>query len=353
MSDKSSFGLTGLTDHQRNLFGSVLPPRLLDLVESGRGLEQLDFSRPEKHYLYTGRGPSGGSFHVGHLPSYQLTLELGRAFSRRKIFFMLSDDEKIFRGDVSPEEAKNNVASTLSQLRSLGFSESNTEFHLNSDGLSKEHYAIVMRLLQLVNVNQLEHLFGQKGNLGEYFYPLVQLFPCFLDGDGQCVVVAGRDQDPFFRLARDLARRIGSSPPVVIYTKTLPGLDGSEKMSTSVPSSVPIFLTDPPVEVERKIKKIRQVGAGTLDELFERGADLSRDVPYQISLFFQQDPEVTELVKTAYTVGLSDKERGDRLTLLVGQKGVATRNEKTMLTSHGIRVYLTRLIVDVLAAFGT
>jgi tryptophanyl-tRNA synthetase len=171
---------TSLTVEQRKRFQDVIPEHLTDLIEFGLDLDQLDFNQSQKYYLYTGRGPSSGSFHIGHLSSYELTLALQKTL-KEKIFFMLSDDETIFKGDISFTEVALNVSSTLDQLQSLGFNHNNTHFHLDSHGLSQKHYEIVTRLLRLVNTNQLEQLFGKKQNLGEYFYPLVQIFPCFLD----------------------------------------------------------------------------------------------------------------------------------------------------------------------------
>lgn len=114
-------------------------------------------------------------------------------------------------------------------------------------------------MLNMVSVNTLNHIFGEKSNLGEYFYPLLQILPA-LSKDRQCVVVAGTDQDPFFRLAREVARRLKFIPPVVLYTRSVLGLDGSEKMSTGVPESIPIYLDDTPTEIKRKVDKISKVG---------------------------------------------------------------------------------------------
>jgi hypothetical protein len=45
-------------------------------------------------------------------------------------------------------------------------------------------------------------------------------------------------------MSRDIARKIGLIPPIVLYMQSLMGFDRSEKMSTSIPASMSVLLTD-------------------------------------------------------------------------------------------------------------
>jgi len=339
----TAFGLQPLTeDHLHRL--SFLPAHIRDILEYHRDFDTVDFAAG-RYYIYTGRGPSKASFHIGHLPALQLCLALQKQLGT-KIQFMIADDEKMFRDGLSAAEMAENVSATLSQLERIGFTDANTQFRINSAGLSAAEYAVVIQMLGSISVHTLESIFGAKANLGEYFYPLLQILPC-MSRDARCIVVAGADQDPFFRLARDIARKLGYPPPVVLYTRSVPGLDGSDKMSTSAPQTLPVYLSDTPQDIARKVKKIGQVGAGSLEELFLRGADLAKDVPYQLLRFFDRSDNLP-LLAAAYTAGVRDAD-AVRLRDVVGAKGVYERDGRVMLTSAGIRTYLTQVLQATVA----
>jgi tryptophanyl-tRNA synthetase len=336
---ENQFGLHFFTGEERDQF-TFIGPEYRRLIYAARGLTPTAFDGPA--FIYTGRGPSKATFHIGHLPGLRLCLALQKHLNTH-IEFMIADDEKMFRDGISSADMAANVEATLCQLHTLGFTDANTHFRINSSGISPDEYTKVIRMLSMVSVHTLNQIFGEKPNLGEYFYPLIQILPCLSEGR-QCIVVAGVDQDPFFRLARDLAKRMGFLPPIVLYTHSVPGLDGSDKMSTSQPSSNPIFLNDSPVAIEAKVRQIRKVGAGSLDELFINGANLSADIPYTILSLFADEP-LLSLVAHAYTLGLSNPAE---LYTLASEKGVASRNGRHMLTSYGIRKILTDVLTRII-----
>ena len=339
------FGVKPFTQEQIERL-SFLPKSSIALLHCHRGFDTVTFDKPT--YVYTGRGPSTASFHIGHLPGLQLCLNLQKHLAE-PIVFMIADDEKMFRDGIDRSVMEENVRETIQQLRRIGFNADNTRFRINSDGFTAEEYGLLIQMLRIVSVNTLTQIFGAKPNIGEYLYPLIQILPCFSKGR-QCVVVAGIDQDPFFRLARDISRRLGFTPPAVLYTRSVPGLDGSEKMSTSVSSSIPIFLTDSDDDIRVKVKRISVVGAGSLDELFERGADLTKDIPYRLIELFDPDSTNRTLLARAYTVGLTEDSDIAIVTALVPPKGIHQREVRTMLTSHGIRCYLTELLIREIKA---
>lgn len=288
-----------------------LSKHIVGLVKSQRGLLELftetGISKP--FYVYTGRGPSQSTMHIGHLPGLYLALEMG-LLSGKQIYFMLSDDEKSLRDGAPLASMRENARSTIKQLEKLGFTETNTNFRLNSSGMDASFYEIVLRIASAITPSVITHVFGEKSNIGEMFYPAIQMAPCFLGNSANtCVVIAGEDQDPFFRVARDIARRLGYTPPIILYTQTVPGLDGTAKMSTSVPASRPIFLTDDITAITEAVNYIKLVGNGTTAELFERGSDLSIDIPYKIFHLFCRDDELMETVTEAYTRGIPLEHR--------------------------------------------
>lgn len=342
------FGLNKFTDESKSKL-KWIDSNLLDLIEFERGFDSFDCNNLSQYYLYTGRGPSQDTFHIGHLLGLELIKGISSEFDS-KIFFMIADDEKILRDSIDKKKMESNVLNTIKQLNEIGLVNSNTNFHVNSKDISSYEYQIMLKLMSLVTVEQLAKIFGKKENIGEYFYVFYQLMPCFLSESSQCIVVCGIDQDPFFRLARDLARRLGYKPPIILYTKSVPGLDGSEKMSTSVISSNPIFLSDNAETIKNKIFAVKKVGAGTLDELFEKGADLESDTLIQLARLFENDKEILTMVEQGYSKGfdnLEDEKKIEIIKILIPQKGMVSRNNKTMITTLGIRYYLTDLIIEI------
>ena len=82
--------------------------------------------------------------------------------------------------------------------------------------------------------------------------------------EAHCLVIASPDQDPFFRLARDAAERLGLPKPTVLYLDSVPGLeDPASKMSASDPSSC-IFIRDGPEEIRAKLRRAFSVGGETM-----------------------------------------------------------------------------------------
>jgi tryptophanyl-tRNA synthetase len=89
------------------------------------------------------------------------------------------------------------------------------------------------------------------------------------------------DQDPYFRMTRDVCPRIGYQKPAVLHAKFFPALQGLfTKMSASEDFSA-VFLTDTPEQIHHKITKYAFSGGGaTMKEHREKGANLEVDVPY-------------------------------------------------------------------------
>lgn len=349
---ESQFGLNKFNDGDKEKIYWI-NSNLLNLIEYHRGFEDFNPQQLDSYYLYTGRVPSQETLHIGHLLGLELIKGLSSQFES-KIFFMIADDEKILRDDINPEIMKSNVSNTITQLNSIGFNNSNTTFHINSTDIGAQEYMMMIKLMSMCNLDQLTHIFGKKNNIGEYFYLFYQMVPCFLSPDFQCIVVCGVDQDPFFKLARNLAKRLGYKPPIVLFTRNVPGLDGSEKMSTSNPSTNPIFLSDTNDIIKSKIFGIKKVRAGTLDELFEKGADLNADTLIELARLFEPNKQLLNLIEHGYSIGfdntnLDDVENINYLSNIIPEKGIKSRENKTMITTFGVRCYLTGLIISIIA----
>lgn len=329
-------------DISNNLFQDLA---FRNFLIKSRGINEIDFNNLNKYFLYTGRGPSTSSFHLGHLIGLKLTLSLyQKYFSSNKIFFMLSDDEKIFRDNIDDKIMKKNIETTILMLNKIGFNISNTFIKKNSIGLNEKEYSILIKLMNTLSFHQLKNIYGDKNNIGDYFYFFIQMIPCFLYPSKTCIVVAGEDQDTYFRVARDLARKCKFKPPIILYHKTVFGLDGTEKMSSSIPSTIPIFIDDTPKQIMKKINSIKYVGVGTKEELILYGSDLTKDIPYQIIELFDNKIN-TEIISKGYTLGHNLKV----LNKLFTEDEIIKINENNYkILTKGIRRYLKDLIISIL-----
>lgn len=99
--------------------------------------------------------------------------------------------------------------------------------------------------------------------------------------DYQCLIPAAIDQDPYFRMTRDIASKLKYMKPGSLYSTFFPALQGKKsKMSSSVYSSS-ILLTDTAKMVKDKINKYAHSGGRqTVEEHRKLGADLDIDVPF-------------------------------------------------------------------------
>jgi len=142
----------------------------------------------------------------------------------------------------------------------------------------------------------------------------------------RCLVPQGIDQDPYFRLTRDVAPRMGLLKPALVHGKFVPSLLGmQEKMGSSDPNSA-VFLTDSAQAIKTKIMRFAFSGGRQTLELHRQlGADLSVDVPYAyLRCFLADDKELDQIAK--------DYSAGKLLTSEVKQKLVQVLQE--VVTRH-------------------
>ncbi len=184
-------------------------------------------------------------------------------------------------------------------------------------------YPNIVRIWKAVTTNTVNGIFGFDGtsNIGKIAFPAIQAAPSFpssfplvlgagRDSNMACLIPCAIDQDPYFRMTRDVAHKLvpKSHPlngkPALIHSKFFPPLQGAEgKMSSSDPNSA-IFLTDGPGDIERKIKEYAFSGGQETKKLQEEhGANLEVDVSYQWLRFFFEDDEELERIGKEYGSG--------------------------------------------------
>ncbi len=272
---------------------------LLDKYENG-----------EKFYLYTGRGPSGDT-HIGHLLTWVLTKWLQDKF-KSKVIFQITDDEKFLFNEKLPlEDAHGYAMNNALDFIALGFKPKNTEIIIDTD-YSGTLYPLALPVAKKITASTVKAAFGLKDsdNVGRYFYTSVQAVPAILESVRQgknvpCLIPHGIDQDPHFRVSRDVFPKLGYYKPAAIHSVFLPGLKGVDsKMSSSNPNST-VFTTEDPAGIRKKIMKHAfSGGQPSLKEQREKGADLSVDISYQwLYMFFESSDKKIKKIGEDYSSG--------------------------------------------------
>ena len=216
-----------------------------------------EYERGREFVLYTGRGPSGPA-HLGHLVSWIFTKHMQDVFGA-KIFFQITEDERfLIREEFDEDTVMHWASENALDLMALGFGPENTELIANIRHIDKL-YETALKVAKKITTSTAKAIFGfgDNDNIGFIFFPAMQAAPCFLasarSGEAvPCLVPAGIDQDPYWRMTRDIALKLGYPKPAQIHCRLLPGLKGSVKMSASQPETA-IYTTDPPEVAEMKI----------------------------------------------------------------------------------------------------
>jgi tryptophanyl-tRNA synthetase len=258
------------------------------------------YAKGTKFVLYTGRGPSG-PVHIGHLVPWIFTRHLQEKFGTR-LYFQMTDDEKFLVDDDAnlPETRKYAYENAL-DLIALGFKPEDTFIIYDVQDIDLL-YDIALEVAKRVTYSTAKATFGfqDSTNIGWIFWPALQAAPCFihkkLTGENvPALIPAAIDQDPYWRVTRDIAQKLGYYKPAQIHCRFLPGLGPGGKMSASEPETS-IFTMDQPELVKRKIWNAFTGGKPTATEQRKTGAnpDVCSVFQYYVYLFEEDDTKLME-----------------------------------------------------------
>src|SRR3989344_4140478 len=270
-----------------------------------------EYEKGNKFFLYTGRAPSG-PVHIGHLVPWIFTKWLQDKFNV-DLWFQFPDEEKfLFKDNLTLDDTERLTYENALDVIALGFDPKKTHFLIDTKhaGLM---YKQAVRVAKKINFSTVKAAFGftEQNNIGSIFYTSMQAVPAFLPSvlankKIPCLVPLGADQDPHFRLTRDVIEKLGYYKPAIIHCRFLPGLRGMAedgKMSASDASGA-IYTTDSPKDVEDKIKKYAfSGGRDTLEEHRKLGGNPEIDVSYQWLIFFEEDDKKLKKIYDDYKSG--------------------------------------------------
>lgn len=211
----------------------------------------------------------------------------------------MTDDEKfLFKEELKPEDTMKFTHENAKDIIACGFDPELTFIFSNYAYMGGAFYKNVTKISRQINVTTAKAVFGfvDSDNVGKYHFASIQAAPSFSNtfphifgtkSDIPCLIPCAIDQDPYFRVTRDVAKKLKYPKPALLHAKFFPALQGpGSKMSSSIPNSA-ILLTDTPAQIKNKIKRFAFSGGGaTAEEHRTKGGNCEVDVAFQYLSFF-------------------------------------------------------------------
>ena len=333
----------------KRLTGSIPPMLRRQVFFSHRDLNWIldRYEAGEKFVLYTGRGPSGHT-HLGHLMPWIFTKYLQDAFDA-DLYFQMTDDEKFLQKDeLSASATRGFSYDNALDLIALGFDPEKTRIFLDTE-YARTLYPIALEVAKRVTFSAARAVFGfdSSTNIGMVFFTSMQSAPAFLPAilSGRNVPVlipCAIDQDPHFRITRDVAPKMGYYKPALIHSRFFPSLLGLDKMSASIPETS-IFTTDSPEEARTKIANAFTGGRTTAQEQRDLGGvpDICAVYQYSFYLFEQDDKRAVELreecLRGARACGECKNELADKVVQFLKHHQAAREQARDRIEDFIIR----------------
>lgn len=293
---------SNLLERIEAITGELHPFLTRKVFFSHRDLDWIlsQYEKGNKFALYTGRGPSGHT-HLGHILPWIFTKYLQDTFGS-ELWFQLTDDEKfVLSPSLSVEDTTRFSYENALDVIAVGFDPEKTRIFSDLE-YSKTLYRHAIQVAKKVTFSTAKAVFGfgNATNIGLIFFTSMQSVPAFLPSihHGRKVPVlipSAIDQDPHFRITRDVAEKLGYYKPALIQSMFLPSLEGPDsKMSASKASSA-IFTVDTPKAAKKKVMNAFTGGCQSLSEQKEKGGNPSICTIFQyLYILFEEDDEKLE-----------------------------------------------------------
>lgn len=270
-----------------------------------------EYEKGNKFYLYTGRGPSG-PVHLGHIVTWEFTKWLQSSFDV-PLLFQITDDEKFLFSEKFKDlsETKTIAYDNILDIIAIGFDPKKTKIMIDSDN-SKTLYNAAIPIAKKITFSTVKSSFGftNSNNIGEIFYTAIQAVPSIIESIWQnknipCLIPHAIDQDPHFRVARDVLPKLGYYKPASIQNSFFPDLTGHDGKMSSSNADTAIYMSDTPKMVKSKINKYAFSGGQDTLELHRKlGGDPSVDISFQwLYQFFESDDKKIKKIEEDYISG--------------------------------------------------
>lgn len=268
-----------------------------------------EYEKGNRFFLYTGRAPSG-PVHLGHLVPWMFTKWLQEKFDV-ELYFQFPDEEKfLFKQNLEWDEGQRYLQDNMLDVIALGFKPSKTKFLVDTKH-AHLMYPEAVKVAKRITFSTVKAVFGltPENNIGSIFYTAMQAVPAFLPSvlkkkNMPCLIPHAVDQDPHFRISRDVIPKLGYMKPASIQCRFLPGLQGMDGKMSASEESTAVYTTDSADVVRSKIMKYAfSGGQPTIEEHRKKGGNPTIDVSYQWLLFFEEDDKKLQNIYNDYKSG--------------------------------------------------
>jgi tryptophanyl-tRNA synthetase len=275
------------------------------------------YEKGEDVFLYTGRGPSTESLHLGHMIPFMFTKYLQDIFNC-PVIIQISDDEKYYFKNMPFEEIYRLGFENAKDIIAFGFNPKKTYIFSNRDYRLKtpEYEIMASSVFNFVTQKTLQKIFGfdESATVGMYTWPIYQsiaafsqVYPkIFKNKNAKCLIAYAIDQDPYFRLSRDIADKLKLLKPSSIMSIFLEPLTGNGKMSSSDKNESTLFLTDSSTILRKKIMKYAFSGGGgngSLEDHKKYGGNVNVDIACKYLLYFEMNDNKLKEIYDKFSKG--------------------------------------------------
>jgi len=310
----NEFGIKKLTSFDikkiENLAGESHPYLRRGIFFAHRDLKWVmdEYEKGNKFFLYTGVGPSG-PIHLGHISIWVFAKWLQDKFGV-ELWFQFSDDEKFLFKNKSFDEIQKWTKENMLDIIAIGFDPEKTHFLVDTIHANLM-YPEAIKVAKKITFSTLKSSFGftDSNNIGSIFYTAMQTVPTFLpniinQNKQPCLIPLAVDQDPHFRVSRDVVEKLGHHKPAILHAKFMPPLTGIQGKQSSTSEQHAILTTDDAETVKKKINRYAfSGGRDTLEEHRKLGGNPDIDVAYQWLRYFEPDDKKLEKIYKDYKSG--------------------------------------------------
>lgn len=293
--------------------------KILDLYEHG-----------EPFFLYTGRGPSSDSLHLGHMVPFIFTKWLQDVFDAPLVIELTDDEKFLFKPKLTIPDVKKFAHENCKDIIAVGFNPENTFIFSDLEYMNPAFYENIVRTSRQITTSTAKAVFGFEDSdcIGKLHFASVQISTAFpssfpdvlgLPPKTPCLIPCAIDQDPYFRVCRDVADKLKFSKPSLIHAKFFPALQGASTKMSASDTTTSIFMGDTAKQIQKKINKYAfSGGRATLEEHRELGGNVDVDVAYQYLSFFSYDDEKLASLAESYKKGtlLSSEMKAECIAVL-------------------------------------
>ena len=308
-----------------------------------------EYEKGNKFFLYTGCGPSG-PIHIGHLLVWYFAKWIQDKFDV-DLYFQFTDDEKFMYKNLSYKEIQKWLNENILDVIAVGFNPKKTHFIIDT-----KHAGILypeaIKVAKKITFSTIKSSFGftDSTNIGSIFFTSMQTVPSFLPSilknkNIPCLIPHAVDQDPHFRITRDILPKLGYYKPASIQCSFLPPLMGREGKMSSSESVKGILSTDSPNEIKKKINKYAfSGGQATLEEHRKKGGNPEVDVSFQYLryLFEPSDKKLNQLeqdyISGKLLTGEMKKYAVEKITKFIKQHQERRKNAKERINEFILKI---------------